>query len=404
MEELFIRLEDVILANSGADEFNEILKIITLKLWIELELEKNYLNENKITKETGEKLLKKISESWDGVLVETEILLDNQHFQVCFDLVKNFELINYGVEALDTFFEYIVSRVKKGNKGQYFTPRYIVDFCVRLVNPKSNETIMDPASGSGAFLFHSNNYIVEKNLEKYNNKNFYLGFDYDKDAVRISKLLANISKIKNINIFHLNSLLNPKLQSKSLEDERIGKIVTIEDHLKVIGNKVDVILTNPPFAGEIIEEEILDSYELSIGKKRVERDTLFLERCIKLLDEKGRMAIILPNSKFGNTEFTYLRKWLLERVDIIGVIGLPRSTFMPHTSVKTSILIIQKNTDNVKKLNKIFFGISELSGKDSKGNFIYQEGKIANWMNVKHDLSDIEKEFKIFLEENKIGW
>lgn len=403
LEEMFIRLEEIVLANSGANEFEEIFKLIALKLWYELDsnISKTF---GQISIEDAEETLLNIRKTWKGVLETSKIELTEQHFYACRNLISQYNLLEYGVDSIDSFFEHIVLRTKKGSKGQFFTPRYIIDFCVRILNPKKGEMILDPACGSGAFLLHADRMISSNDKIEGEGKGIYWGFDFDKDAVRISKLLSYVSMIENCNIYNVNSLINPKVQKRLVKSKSAQKITTIEDYLRVskMNSSVDIIMTNPPFAGEIIEEDMLEGYEIAYGKNRIERDALFLERCVNLLVDGGRMSIILPDNKFGGREWSELREWLLNTVNIIGVIGLPRNTFMPHTAVKTSILFVEKN--NTSRTNDFFIGISEKCGKDSKGNLIYKDSLENSWLNVDHDLDEVELEFKKYIKCKNLRW
>ena len=110
-------------------------------------------------------------------------------FSVCLDVIKSHSFIEDGYEGIDGIFEYIISREKKGAKGQFFTPRYLVDFCVNILNPKANESILDPAAGSGAFLYHA--YLHGK----INGSDLW-GFDFDNTATRVARLLMYIGEVK----------------------------------------------------------------------------------------------------------------------------------------------------------------------------------------------------------------
>jgi type I restriction enzyme M protein len=114
----------------------------------------------------------------------------------------------------------------------------------------------------------------------------------------------------------------------------------------------DVLLTNPPFDGEIRDQGILSHYELARKGRgmaarpeaKVERDVLFIERCLQLLKPGGRMAIVLPQGKFNNATLAYIREWVLRHARLLAVVGLHPNTFKPHTGTKTSILFLQKYT------------------------------------------------------------
>ena len=393
-EDIYRRLEEVMLANSGEDEFEEIFKFVILKIWDELHGTNSLEN-----KQSAEKTLCSVEREWQGVVQSSLFLITEEQFAVCSEIIKGFVFSADGYEGIDAIFEYIISREKKGAKGQFFTPRYIVDFCVDILNPKEEESILDPAAGSGAFLYHS--YL------RGNIKGSQLwGFDFDLTAVRIARLLFHVSGIEGFHVHKVNSLLQPNKQLSCLET--LSDLSTTIEDIKRIEKKrdlFDVILTNPPFAGEILEPDLLESYEIAENKSRMERDVLFVERCIRLLNKNGRMAIVLPDSVFGSNDNEYVRRWIHSECRIVGVVGIPRNAFMPHTPVKTSILFVQKrDTKNISNEEEVFFGICEKPGKDSRGKVIYKENCKSSWRNVDHDLGEVAKEFKLFLQTNKIGW
>ena len=292
-----------------------------------------------------------------------------------------------------------MSTEKKGSKGQYFTPRYIIDFCIKILNPKQDEHVLDPAAGSAAFLYHAHNHSDIPGDHLW-------AFDFDNTAVRVARLLMYVAGINNVHINKTNSLIKASAQESLIATGLSDLSTTIEDILRIekFRSQFDVIATNPPFAGEIIEPDILNSYEVTKGKKRTERDVLFIERCIELLKPGGRMAIVLPDSIFGGSENEQIRKWVYDNCRIVGVIGIPRNAFMPHTPVKTSILFLQKRISPRTNNENIFFGISEKPGKDSRGRILYLSEEERTWRNVDHDLNDISSNFLMFLREEKIGW
>jgi type I restriction enzyme M protein len=114
-----------------------------------------------------------------------------------------------------------------------------------------------------------------------------------------------------------------------------------------------VILTNPPFAGEMKDRKMLAHYELAKpALKRAkdkapkeERDVLFIERVLKMLRPGGRAAIVLPQGKFNNSSLAFIREWILKKARLLAVVGLHPNTFKPHTGTKTSVLFFQKYTE-----------------------------------------------------------
>lgn len=388
------RLEEVMLANSGENEFEEIFKIVLIKLWHDIK-------ETKITYSISDanRLLSFIDNAWPGVLLETKLNISEEQYCVCCDVISSYSFTSDGFEGIDGIFEYIVSREKKGAKGQFFTPRYIVNFCVEILNPQAGETILDPAAGSGAFLYHA---YLHRNVRGSD----LWGFDFDSTAVRIARLLMYVGNVDGFHIHKVNSLLKNDTRVSTF-DIGISEIsTTIEDILRIEKKKdlFDVIITNPPFAGEIIEPDILASYNISNGKTRIERDVLFVERCIDMLKPGGRMAIVLPDNIFGSKDCEVLRRWIYDVCRVVGVVGIPRNAFMPHTAVKTSILFLQKRIKKRVESENVFFGISESSGKDSRGNLLFKNGCSKTWKNVAHDLNKIVPDFKEFLASENIRW
>lgn len=113
-----------------------------------------------------------------------------------------------------------------------------------------------------------------------------------------------------------------------------------------------MILTNPPFAGEMKDRKMLIHYDLAKpALKRAkdkapkeERDVLFIERVLKMLKPGGRAAIVLPQGKFNNSSLAFIREWILKNARILAVVGLHPNTFKPHTGTKTSVMFFQKYT------------------------------------------------------------
>jgi type I restriction enzyme M protein len=188
--------------------------------------------------------------------------------------------------------------------------------------------------------------------------------------------------------------------------------LTIEDVLRARSKQFkgfDVVLTNPPFAGEIKEPEILENYQLRRKGRRVERDVLFLERCVRLLRPGGRLAIVLPHNKLGGAMWDYLRQWLLRHMRVVAVLGLGRNTFLPHTHQKTSVVFAVKREKPVRSADseRILFLISEKDGKDSRGQIIQRVGTTEEdpaWIRADHDLDELASRFHDFVTELGIPW
>src|SRR5712691_5293049 len=419
-ESLFRRLEELVLANSGEDEFEEIFKILVGKLYSELEASgtgrfRTFPSATATAAEFNT-LLGDAAARWPGILpTPPASRLSDDHLAICVEAIESVSLSDTALEVLDGAFEYLMSRSSKGVKGQFFTPRHVVDCCVKIVNPKLGETVLDPECGPGGFLIHAINHVRvgQSEIASFGTDRVW-GCDFDGRAVRVAKALMLIAGDGHRNLYRVNSLLtnseNLTLFPR-LEDETPR--LTIEDLARARFRRFDgfdVILTNPPFAGEVREKELLDTYELSRPGRRMERDILFLERCVQLLRPNGRLAIVLPHNKFAGDATSYLRSWLTRRMHVVAVLGLGRHTFMPHTAQKASVLFAKKRSRPVAQPppdERTLFLISERDWKDSRGQIVPRSGtgpEDPAWVRADHDLAQAVEGFREFVRDNDVKW
>jgi type I restriction enzyme M protein len=381
-------LEELVLANSGKNEFNEIFKLIFAKIWDEKEAEENRKDKTvefgkaidpEITYGRINGLFKKAAAEWPGIFKDGEdIELTKRQLQICIGPIEGVRLLGSNLRVMDDAFEYLLPAEAKKKKGQFFTPRHVVEMCVRMLNPKRSEFVMDPACGSGGFLLHTMDWCYpakdteERELRKHKYAAKYLwGIDFETSAARTSRALMLIAGDGHTNIFGPDvDSLDPKtwyetmsgqtlmlelrkaklLAHKIPENEALTDDELAWDYFDEL--KFDVILANPPFAGEKTDRKMLVRYELAKpALKRArdkspkeERDVLFIERILKMLKPGGRAAIVLPQGKFNNSSLTFIREWILKKARLLAVVGLHPNTFKPHTGTKTSVLLVQKYT------------------------------------------------------------
>jgi type I restriction enzyme M protein len=265
------------------------------------------------------------------------------------------------LQALDAVFESLVPRIAKGDKGQFFTPRHVVDFVVKALAPRRGEVVVDPACGSGAFLAHARAIAKVKTF----------GIDVDPRAIRVARLVA-------------------------LSQGRDPSSIVRADGLRRGSGRplraADVVATNPPFAGRADAE----GFEVARVVRTPERDVLFLERAIDLLVPGGRLGIVLPYNKAAGTAFAALRRWLLGRARIFAVVGLPRETFLPHTSQRTFVLFATRRAPGAapRAAERAMFAVSERAGKDAAGDAIARPDGAPG---LDHDLDDVLAELAPFL-------
>lgn len=437
LADLIRELEDEVLANAGVDVFEEVFKLIYTKLFDEMlggrdtsrVLEFwNYGETDTELKDTIQNLFDRAKAKWQGVFAaDDRIKLTPSHLAICVSSLQNVKLFNSNLDIIDDAFEYLMSKSQKGEKGQFFTPRYVIDMCVRMLNPKINETMIDTAAGSCGFPVHTTFYVWDKILrakglsksslftaerkplkcEDYVNENIF-AIDFDEKTVRVARTLNLIAGDGKTNVLHLNTL-DYERWSETIDEawldiynEGWKKLRS----LRAVRNdnsrfNFDIVMANPPFAGDIKESRIISKYELgknASGKyqSKVGRDILFIERNLNFLKPGGRMAIILPQGRFNNSSDKYIRDFIAERCRILAVVGLHGNVFKPHTGTKTSVLFVQKWDDELcprRDDYPIFFATMREPSKDNSGEKIFEldaEGKFLrdkhNHTIVKHDL------------------
>ena len=418
-ESIVGRLQELVLANSGEDEFQEIFKILIAKLYSERCGDHapafRVKESSDATGKVVNNLIARASSRWPGIIDgEARSNLTNEHLTICVEAIMDHSISDTNLEVLDGFFEFLVSHVAKGSKGQYFTPRQIIDCCVKIINPLPTESVLDLACGSGGFLVHvlnHNAHRLETSTKDYCAKQLW-GCDFDRRAIQIAKALMLVASNCSTNIHQLNSLLVSNSGDLFEVTEKRVPRLTIEDLLRSKARKFpgfDVIMTNPPFAGEIRESSLVANYQVARKNRRMERDVLFLERCVQLLRPGGRLGIVLPHNKLGGTSWSYLREWLIRNLRIVAVLGLERNTFLPHTHQKASVLFGVKRKKPVRwpEDEPILFILSESSGKDSAGRIRQRPGASfaqPAWERADHDLHMVVENFEEFARTYNVDW
>lgn len=448
LRQLIEDMEDEVLANAGVDVFEEVFKLIFTKLYDEMScyrglykhLRFRNVNTAAKVKENLQNLFDEAKKKWEGVFLPDEkIRLTADHLQVCVGSLEEWKLFNSNLDVVDEAFEYLVNKSSKGEKGQYFTPRWVIDMCVKMLNPREYETLIDTACGSSGFTVHgifhvwkqiegcstSHLFTMDKKsarCEEYV-RNQVFAIDFDEKSVRVARCLNLIAGDGQTNVLHLNTLDWTKWDERTKQDDwrdtygdgwkKIRRLAAEKNSYRRFN--FDILLANPPFAGDIKQSDMLSPYELAhkVGKDgsqgrletAVGRDLLFIERNLDFLRPGGRMAVVLPQGRFNNYSDKRVREFIAERCRILAVVGLHPNTFKPHTGTKTSVLFVQKwnedplagplcpKTDDYN----IFFATQQKPSKDNRGDKIYvtdPEGYLlrddhGHWV-VEHDLFNHE--------------
>ena len=380
-----LRVQEVILSHTGVDDFYEIFRLIILKFLCEKENIETLPSFNE-----GNKKLFLYEQKVGHILDEgIELKCGSDVYNQVSNEISGLNVSGQDFSVLDGLFELLTSKVYKANKGQFFTPRHVVDMCVEILKPSPQETICDPACGSGAFLKSVHTY----QSRKFRTSSKMYGFDYSSRACQVAKVMALLTENSDIAVHHVDSLNTTHSHLFNSNSN------TIESFMGDRFTGFDLILTNPPFAGDVSSELYSKNYDLAqVSNRKLERDVLFIERCINLLAPNGRMAIVLPDNKVSGKNFAYIRNWMARRARILGVVSLHRYTFLPYTSQKASVLFLQKfDNEQSAEEYKINMFRSDKPGKTSNGSLVFKKTADPTselYLALDHDLDEIVSEWR----------
>ncbi len=249
-------------------------------------------------------------------------------------------------ERLGDAFEYLLSVMgSQGDAGQFRTPRHIIDFIVKAVDPSKKDTILDPACGTAGFLISSYKHILEKNMkdgrpdltpdERKKLVENIVGYDISPDMVRLSLVNLYLHGFKNPHIYEYDALTS---------DEKWNETF-------------DVCLANPPFMTP--KGGIRPHKRFSVDSNRAE--VLFVDYMAEHLTNDGKAGIVVPEGIIfqSGSAYKHLRKMLVDNA-LYAVVSLPAGVFNPYSGVKTSILFLDKRI--AKKSKDILFVKAESDG------------------------------------------
>lgn len=288
-------------------------------------------------------------------------------------------------EDLGNAFEYLLSIMgSQGDAGQFRTPRHIIDMMVEIVDPKKNETILDPACGTAGFLISAYRHILAQNKDEDGKSTLtaddrkrltenFAGYDISPDMVRLSR----------VNMY-LHHFTKPKISEYDT--------LTSEEKWD---DCYDVILANPPFMTP--KGGIMPHSRYRVKAKRSE--VLFVDYIAEHLNPTGRAAIIVPEGIVFQSANAYkeLRKYLVDGGLLYAVISLPAGVFNPYSGVKTSILLIDKSFARLKdeilfvKLNNDGFDLGA-QRREIKGSEIPEIIRIVKKYHADLDLQTADGE------------
>lgn len=356
--------------------FDEVSKLLFCKLRDEKSTKNRGIYTFQIgTHESAEDVYNRINSIYSQAKQEdSEVFKENIRLdpKIIYNVVEHLQALAINKIDLDTkgvAFERFMQDFFKGKMGQFFTPRPIVQFCVKMLNPEKDDIVLDPACGSGGFLLNAMDGVKQYAEANYDEKeawehwhkfamNNLYGIEINDQIARVCKMNMIIHDDGHTNVISTDSLRN------------VDEISDIHKGFKK--DHFDIILTNPPF-GAIVkstEKDYLDKYNLGKGKKNQKTEIMFIERCIDFVKPKeGKIGIVLPDGILTNSSLQYVRDFIMERCEILAIISLPQFAFSHYgAGVKSSLVFLRRKGER-EKLNNypIFMAIAEHIGYDATG-------------------------------------
>lgn len=324
------------------------------------------------------------------------LLLEPPHLAYVDRAFASLGLSEASHDIVGDIYETFIGTGYRGQEGQFFTPKTAVRTLVALTNPTPEDLMIDPASGSGSLLLEAACHITEKGPL---NASRIHGVDKDEYLARLSQLhLA----LQFQTLFPINCADSLLWEGNGFETSPT----------KLLFGQFTLILTNPPFGSKIIalmgedrsKFELAHTWRYSRKTGRYHKQSklapntppqvLFVERCISLLADGGRLGIVLPESVLSSPKHRYVMQYVLDHTTPIAVIGMPESLFKTSgrggTHTKVCLVVLQKVP--IPADHRVFMAEAEWCGHDSRGREI-----------SKDDLPAIVENFQAFQDGRSIS-
>ena len=369
--------------------------------------------------------------------------------------LEKYNLSNTSDDVKGIAFEKFLGTTFRGELGQFFTPRTLVDYIVGLLDPEEGETICDPCCGSGGFLIKAFEYVrekIEKNIQEQKEK-IKQQFNDDSavynvlanklnDELKVTETTSRMYNVSHNCIYGTDA--NPRMARVSkmnmiMHGDGHGGVHHHDGLLNVNGifeERFDVILTNPPFGAQVKDDVKITSEDLQdqedvkqyvakygkqytdfiltdkdlgkainkrfkIGSKLTE--VLFIERCLNLLKKGGRMGIVLPDGVLNGSNLQKCRDFVEGKAKILMITSLPQEVFIAAgATVKPSIMFFKKFTEEEEKQYKDITNKAQQEIEQKYSNQV-AEAKMLPTKDKKAKLKEIEeqkqKEIKSVIKE-----
>jgi len=424
----FRRCHNFIAGNQGLQKpqaFWELLKLIFCKIHDERQNddvqfyaaanERAGVNGPLKVKARVDKLFREVKEDYPQIFRQNDVV--DLHPRVIAYLVTQlqmYSLLESDIDVKGRAYEEIVGSNLRGDRGEFFTPRNICKMAVEMLDPGEKEFVHDPACGTGGFLITAMNHVIAKiqtaenkkwgnNVERAENairervkkyaERFITGIDFNPELVKASKMNMVMNNDGAGGLFQANSLENSAVWPSELRE-------------RALAGKIDILFTNPPFGSKIPINDvgILERYDLGhswsydvdadrwhmndVVQKSQPPEILFIECCVRFLKPGvGRLAMVLPDGILGSPGLGYVREWILRHCRVLASIDLHPDTFQPFVSIQTSVLVLERKTEQQISLEQaagrmsdydVFMAVANHVGHDKRGNKTYVRDRKGN--------------------------
>lgn len=294
--------------------------------------------------------------------------------KVIYSVVEHLQGLALNKTDLDTkgvAFEKFMVDYFKGKMGQFFTPRPIIDFAVKLLEPTHEDLVIDPSCGSGGFLLSVLDTVRHNAESDYDEQEAYdIWHNFAKKnlfGIEINDQIARICK--------MNMIIHDDGHTNVISTDSLTFFKDIKEiHKGFTKDRFTLLLANPPFGAVVKsaekEKKYLEQYRLGEGRQNQKTEILFIERCIEFLKPgEGRMGLVLPDGILTNSSLQYVRNLLLEKCIITAIVSLPQFAFSHFgAGVKSSLVFARrKAVGEVVADYPIFMAIAERIGYDATG-------------------------------------
>lgn len=310
-----------------------------------------------------------------------EIQLDPVSIQFVNSELNKIDFKSVNRDPFGDLYEVFVSTGVREEEGQFFTPQNGVELLISLVKPKLGEKIIDPAAGAGGFLSSAFQYLVKNNSNSDDVVSNIYGVEKDAYLAKLAATRIAMMTLSECNIKCGDSL--------TWVDEKGTKLKVKEKGF------FDIVLTNPPFGKNIVSttKDIQKTYELGYDWKfdaetnrykkngklqaNVPPQVLFVEKCINLLKEGGKLGMVVPESLITSKSYSYVVDYMRSRGYFKAVLGMPEDFFKTSgkggTHTKACLILFIKDSNNTNLNEPVFMAEAKWCGHDSRGRSIEQD-------------------------------